>query len=186
MNNKLYPPKKENTAMELVTALATAVICVFLSGVIISHFGNQNASSYYNNNNNNYTNNETYNSDENNSDNQQYSDNQDNTNQNDNETIENNTTVDSNDDYILPYSNQRLLTESDLVNLTSEQLRYARNEIYARHGRMFDDEQLQAYFNSKSWYNGTISPKDFDDNDYLTDIEKQNRDFIVTYEKKSN
>ena len=37
----------------------------------------------------------------------------------------------------------------------------ARNEIYARHGRKFNDSELQAYFNSKSWYKGTVNPEDF-------------------------
>lgn len=50
-------------------------------------------------------------------------------------------------EYILPESASRLLTEADLENLTQEDLRIARNEIYARHGRKFLDEGLQEYFN---------------------------------------
>ena len=48
---------------------------------------------------------------------------------------------------------------------------------------MFDDEQLQAYFNSKSWYTGTISPADFSE-DMLNDYERENTYIISDYEKE--
>lgn len=86
-------------------------------------------------------------------------------------------------EYILPESASRLLTEADLANLTQEDLRIARNEIYARHGRKFLDEGLQEYFNGKSWYNGTIEPDDFKE-DMLSEIERTNKDTIVNYETK--
>ena len=86
-------------------------------------------------------------------------------------------------EYILPESASRLLTEADLENLTQEDLRIARNEIYARHGRKFLDEGLQEYFNGKSWYNGTIEPDDFKE-DMLLEIERTNEDTIVNYETK--
>lgn len=86
-------------------------------------------------------------------------------------------------EYILPESASRLLTEADLENLTQEDLRIARNEIYARHGRKFLDEGLQKYFNGKSWYNGTIEPDDFKE-DMLSEIERTNEDTIVNYETK--
>ena len=60
----------------------------------------------------------------------------------------------------------------------------ARNEIYARHGRRFKDDELQEYFNSKSWYEGTIDPDDFAEN-ILSDIEIQNKDVIVEFEKEN-
>jgi hypothetical protein len=86
-------------------------------------------------------------------------------------------------DYIIPDSSTRLLTTADVEKLNVNELRIARNEIYARHGRKFQDADLQKYFESKSWYKGTIEAKDFDDNS-LTDIEKKNRDLIQEYEKK--
>ncbi len=84
-------------------------------------------------------------------------------------------------DYVLPESSVRYLERADLENLTAEQLRIARNEIYARHGRLFDDEQLQEYFNGKEWYNGTISPADFSE-DMLNDFERENTYTITDYE----
>ncbi len=88
-----------------------------------------------------------------------------------------------NDMYILPFSDQRALSKSDLEDLTADECRLARNEIYARHGRRFKDESIQAYFNSKDWYEGTIDPDDFSEN-ILSDTEKANRDLIVEYEKE--
>ena len=72
---------------------------------------------------------------------------------------------------------------SDLEGLSEDDCRIARNEIYARHGRKFDDEELQNYFNSKDWYEGRIDASDFKESE-LSDIEMANRDLIVEYEKK--
>lgn len=85
--------------------------------------------------------------------------------------------------YVLPNSDSTYLTESDLYGLTQEECRLARNELYARHGRKFDDEGLQAYFNSKDWYYGYINPSDFTES-MLNDYEIANRDLIVQYEKE--
>ena len=57
--------------------------------------------------------------------------------------------------YILPESATKVLTESDLSNLTVKGICYAKNELYARYGRRFKADELTNYFNSKSWY----SPK---------------------------
>ncbi len=87
------------------------------------------------------------------------------------------------DEYILPGSDSRYLSEADLEGLTAYECRLARNELFARHGRLFDDEELQAYFDSKSWYNGTIDPDDFDDS-VFNKYEIANRDLIVEYEQE--
>ena len=87
------------------------------------------------------------------------------------------------DEYILPESDSRKLVEGDLDRLTPSECRYARNEIYARHGRKFRDVELQAYFDQQSWYKGSIEAKDWDEYT-LNEIESYNRDFIVKYEKK--
>ena len=91
--------------------------------------------------------------------------------------------TESSTEYIIPDSASRYLDKSDLQNLTAEQLRIARNEIYARHGRLFDDEQLQAYFNSQPWYHGTIAPADFSES-VLNDFERENTYTISDYEKE--
>lgn len=91
--------------------------------------------------------------------------------------------VDSLEDYVLYFSDSTYLTEDALEGLNKDELRIARNEIYARHGRLFDDEQLQDFFDSKSWYHGDIEPGDFND-ELLNEYEIANRDLIVMYEKK--
>ena len=93
------------------------------------------------------------------------------------------TTVALNNDFVLSDSSIRVLDKSELAGLTAEQCRIARNEIYAKHGRMFDDAGLQNYFNSCSWYHGTIPADRFSDT-MLSDIEIQNRNLIVSYEKE--
>ncbi|WP_284311548.1 caspase family protein [Labrys miyagiensis] len=55
-------------------------------------------------------------------------------------------------EFILPDSGTRRLNWNDVASLNSQQLRFARNEIYARRGRFMKDEQLRAYFSQFSWY----------------------------------
>ncbi|MBR1691757.1 MAG: leucine-rich repeat protein, partial [Lachnospiraceae bacterium] len=87
-------------------------------------------------------------------------------------------------EFVLPDSDTYYYTEAELKVLSKEQLRIARNEIYARHGRKFNDEQLQAYFDRCTWYQGTVDPEDFDEEEVLNDYEKANRDLIVSCEAK--
>lgn len=44
------------------------------------------------------------------------------------------------------------LAEGDLEGASPEQLRLLRNMIFARHGRSFESEELQKYFESRAWY----------------------------------
>lgn len=67
------------------------------------------------------------------------------------------------DDYILPDALTHVYTQKELAGLTQEELRLARNEIYARHGRQFKSNDLNQYFSQQPWYQGTISPDRFDD-----------------------
>lgn len=86
-------------------------------------------------------------------------------------------------EYILENSDIEYLTKSDLAGFTAEQCRLARNELYARHGRLFDDEALQNYFEQRSWYRGRIAGEDFQES-MLSEVEMANRDLIVEYEKE--
>ena len=84
-------------------------------------------------------------------------------------------------DYVLPESNTRVYSQSELAGLSLSELFIARNEIYARHGRQFTDKTLQDYFSGKSWYSGTIAPSDFDAS-VLNSCERQNVDAILAAE----
>lgn len=89
------------------------------------------------------------------------------------------------------YSKQQILPKSSYVKLKSKklahmgknQLRTARNEIYARHGRLFKDKKLQKYFMKKKWYYGYIAPNQFTD-DMLNKIEQYNVNMILKHEQK--
>lgn len=85
--------------------------------------------------------------------------------------------------YILPNSGYEYITESDLAPLSKDEIRIARNEIYARRGRRFQDKELQAYFNQFDWYEGIYEPNEFS-NDWLNQYEKQNLITITNYEKE--
>lgn len=86
------------------------------------------------------------------------------------------------EDSIIPDSSSRYLSRADLLGLSKDQLRLARNEIYARHGRKFQSRELQEYFESKSWYRGTIEPNQFSE-DNLNAYEKENIKLIKNMEE---
>lgn len=86
--------------------------------------------------------------------------------------------------YILPDSDRRYYKMKELKGLSAKKARLARNELFARHGRKFDDKELQAYFNSCSWYSGTIEPDDFKEENMFNKYEIANRNLIIKYETK--
>ena len=87
----------------------------------------------------------------------------------------------SGDQWYFADSAERLLTDADIEGFTAQDLKYARNEIYARHGRRFNSQELQAYFDSCDWYVGAIAPGDFDEG-VLNDIELANIAFLKAAE----
>ncbi|MCR5178341.1 MAG: YARHG domain-containing protein [Lachnospiraceae bacterium] len=94
------------------------------------------------------------------------------------------TVYDEYSSYILPDSDSRYYTEAELRSLTDDELRLARNELYARHGRKFKSKDLQDHFDSKDWYVPIYGADEFDriQNDILNDYEIANRDLIVKVE----
>jgi len=94
-------------------------------------------------------------------------------------------------EYILPFSNTRLITDADLHGLSSSELRIARNEIFARHGRLFNDPELSDWFMARAWYRDIqpkFTPAEFDDlkPNPLSSIEMQNIDIITARENIVN
>ena len=86
-------------------------------------------------------------------------------------------------EYVLPMSQTKEIPEYYLENMSSNQLWIARNEIYARHGRIFDSSYLSNYFASCSWYQGTVGGGDFDES-VFSQIEKENLEKIKAQEEK--
>jgi hypothetical protein len=62
------------------------------------------------------------------------------------------------------------LQEGQLGDMFAEDLRVLRNEVYARHGRVFKDADLQKYFEAQPWYKANPDFKD----DQLNEIEAAN------------
>lgn len=56
------------------------------------------------------------------------------------------------DQYVVPVGAILPVTEENLSDLSEQELYLAANEIYARHGKTFDDTYLQAHFDACSWY----------------------------------
>ena len=75
--------------------------------------------------------------------------------------------------YIFPDSDKRVLSNAEIEAASIWQLRRGTNEVYARHGRKFKNQGQAAYFESKSWYNGTIEADNFNEST-LNEYEKQN------------
>ena len=96
------------------------------------------------------------------------------------EAVESVSAVDESE-YMIPYSNTQYLTEKDVAELSNDEIRIAINEIYARHGRKYEAEDLNAYFSSKSWYDPKYSAEEFSEieDSVLNDYEKKNIEILA-------
>ena len=84
----------------------------------------------------------------------------------------------SHGDFIIPDSDRRVLLPGELRKLSKEELRIARNEIFARRGRYFEAPDLKARFERFSWYSpNTWNPK-------LNSIEQANVALMDQVEKR--
>ncbi len=80
----------------------------------------------------------------------------------------------------MQFFENRTISEQMLHGLSLHELRLLRNEIYARHGRMFRAEWLQQYFFFQPWYAPDENFKD----EQLSGNDKLNVETIVKYENK--
>lgn len=91
------------------------------------------------------------------------------------------------DDYVLSDSAYREYSRSELNELSDYELYIARNEIYARHGRGFKNNDLMNYFSSKSWYVQKYTPEQFESMESpLNAVEKANAEAMLSIEKDRN
>lgn len=92
------------------------------------------------------------------------------------ETAQTEATADQEDSCILPESGSRYYDYDELLGMSVDELNLAIDEIYARHGRMFKDGAIQAYFDRQSWYTPKYEPDQFDaiSDSLLNDYEKEN------------
>ena len=71
-----------------------------------------------------------------------------------------------------PFTSLRKVVFADVASMEESELRIMRNEIYARHGYIFDSKDMHRHFSSKDWY-CPISK-----NVTLSAIEKSNVEYI--------
>lgn len=99
-------------------------------------------------------------------------------------TEETDGTEEKDESYILEESDSRYYNGEELGLMSKDELRLARNEIYARHGYIFKDQELQKYFESKSWYT-PVSPSVAQNmvwDDILNEYERYNLNTIKNME----
>lgn len=89
------------------------------------------------------------------------------------------------DEYLLSESNSRYLNEYDIMGWRAEDIRVAKNEIYARHGRIFEDESLDSYFRSKNWYVPSVAAQDFT-TEVFNEYEKKNVEYLADAQTGKN
>jgi len=74
----------------------------------------------------------------------------------------------------------KLISDQMLRGLSLHELRLLRNEIYARHGRIFKTVWLEQYFSGQPWYD----PKEDFKDEEISGTDKTNIETIVRYENK--
>lgn len=76
------------------------------------------------------------------------------------------------------------ITNADLAAFTRKEIMLMRNELYARYGCSFRDEEIRNYFLSQSWYtpDPDLMATDFTI-DQFNDYERANLDTILSYER---
>jgi len=78
-------------------------------------------------------------------------------------------------------ASNRKLSKKDLENLNKGDLLIIRNTIYARHGFSFKNRPLRIFFDAQEWY----IPVNIDIKSNLTEIEKENIQLLLKYEKNA-
>lgn len=91
--------------------------------------------------------------------------------------------ADTRSEYIFPDMDTRYLTQDEVSKLSLQAVCYAKNELYARHGRKFLSQELKDYFNDKTWYEGTVEPDSFSPGVFNT-YENDNLLLLVSAEEK--
>ena len=89
----------------------------------------------------------------------------------------------SNDESSAPgysYSNSSYLSEDTVKNMSSSEVDLAINEIYARHGLIFTNPELDSYFRSQDWYTPRCTISEFDMG-VLNEYEEANFNLLLRY-----
>lgn len=83
---------------------------------------------------------------------------------------------------LYPQASQRLLLTEELQNMSEYDIKIMRNEIYARHGMIFTNNELNDYFNKQPWYERKYANVAGS----LSDIEEKNVMVLKQYHNVNN
>lgn len=72
------------------------------------------------------------------------------------------------------------LSKVDISGLSKSELEIMQNEIYARHGLIFKSKNINTYFIKQEWY----KPKFYNVNNFLSEVEKENLEYIENIKSK--
>ena len=75
-------------------------------------------------------------------------------------------------------TDKRKYKEEDFQDCPSLIIHLAKNEIYARHGYMFSDPDLDAYFRGQEWYNPETAADEFDAS-VFNEVEQENVELLA-------
>ena len=81
-------------------------------------------------------------------------------------------------DYMFATDSQ-YYSEEDFDGYSDTILNLAKNEIYARRGRMFTDPELYEFFLTRMWYEPKYTPEEFDEG-VFNEYERANLDLLVS------
>lgn len=85
-------------------------------------------------------------------------------------------------EYLFP-SYEKVISDSELESMERQEIKLILQEIYARYGYTFEDDDLVEYFESQSWYMPTTT--DIDEvEDKFNKYEKQNVEKIEAYQRE--
>jgi hypothetical protein len=73
-----------------------------------------------------------------------------------------------------PFGSYRRVWKEDVLGLSKNELEIMQNEIYARHGLIFNSRKISSYFKAQKWY----KPKFENADKFLSEIEKGNLVYI--------
>lgn len=77
-----------------------------------------------------------------------------------------------------PQTSLRIVNNGDFAGLSCADLRFMRNEIYARHGHIFISPDMRDHFSAQPWYRPQVA----DATGRLTPVEKENIALITKNE----
>ncbi|MCH8507040.1 MAG: YARHG domain-containing protein [Ectothiorhodospiraceae bacterium] len=83
-----------------------------------------------------------------------------------------------------PYWMVSRLSRTELSQKSKRELDLIRNEIFARHGYIFQMSKYRDYFNGQPWYSPRYTCREFKDKSPLTDVQNYNVALIRRYQQE--